>query len=105
MYMLVTYTSIYNMYKAYVSPGWEQQIMLLLSSLSKIYHLWTDCREDTAFCIVGCLAITRKRLPSGLGLARYQATSTPRRARHNIIFQSDTFIVFNTCSNGEFFWR
>jgi hypothetical protein len=30
MYMLVTYTSIYNMYKAYVSPGWEQQIMLLV---------------------------------------------------------------------------
>jgi hypothetical protein len=30
MYMLVTYTSIYNMYKAYVSPGWEQQIMLFL---------------------------------------------------------------------------
>jgi hypothetical protein len=27
----------------------------------------------------------RKRVPSGLGLARYQATSTPRRARHNII--------------------
>jgi hypothetical protein len=26
MYMLVT--NIYNMYKAYVSPGWEQQIML-----------------------------------------------------------------------------
>jgi hypothetical protein len=28
MYMLVTYTSIYNMNKAYVSPGWEQQLML-----------------------------------------------------------------------------
>jgi hypothetical protein len=28
--MLVAYTSIYNMYKAYVSPGWEQQIMLFL---------------------------------------------------------------------------
>jgi hypothetical protein len=28
MYMLVT--NIYNMYKAYVSPGWEQQIMLFL---------------------------------------------------------------------------
>jgi hypothetical protein len=56
----------------------------LLSSLSEIYDIWTDCREDTAFGIVGCLAITRKRLPSGLGLARYQATSTPRRARHNI---------------------
>jgi hypothetical protein len=40
----------------------------LLSSLSEIYHLWTDCREDTAFGIVGCLAITRKRLPSGPGM-------------------------------------
>jgi hypothetical protein len=30
MYMLMTYTSIYNMHKAYVSPGWEQQIMLFL---------------------------------------------------------------------------
>jgi hypothetical protein len=57
----------------------------LPSSLSEIYDLWTDCREDTAFGIVGCLAITRKRVPSGLGLARYQATSTPRRARHSII--------------------
>jgi hypothetical protein len=28
MYMLVT--NIYNMYKANVSPGWEQQIMLFL---------------------------------------------------------------------------
>jgi hypothetical protein len=28
--------------------------------------------------------ITRKWVPSGLGLARYQATSTPRRARHSI---------------------
>jgi hypothetical protein len=51
--------------------------------LSEIYTLWTDCREDTAFGIVGCLAITRKRLPSGLGLARYQAMSTPRRAHYN----------------------
>jgi hypothetical protein len=57
----------------------------LLSSVSEIYDIWTDCREDTAFGIVGCLAITRKRLPSGLGLARYQATSTPQRARHNIL--------------------
>jgi hypothetical protein len=48
---------------------------------SEVYDLWTDCREDSAFDI-GCLAITRKRVPSGLGLARYQATSTPRRARH-----------------------
>jgi hypothetical protein len=24
MHMLVTYTNIYNMYKPYVSPGWEQ---------------------------------------------------------------------------------
>jgi hypothetical protein len=30
MYMLVT--NIYNMYKAYVSPGWEQQIMLFDAS-------------------------------------------------------------------------
>jgi hypothetical protein len=61
---------------------------LLLSdcSLSEIYDLWTDYREDTAFGIVDCLAVTRKRLPSGLRRARYQATSTPRRARHNIIF-------------------
>jgi hypothetical protein len=43
------------------------------ASLPEIYNLWTDCREDTAFGIVGCLAITRKRLPSG-----------PRRTRHNI---------------------
>jgi hypothetical protein len=43
-----------------------------------------DCREDTAFGIVSCPAITRKRAPSGLGLARYQATSTPRHARHHI---------------------
>jgi hypothetical protein len=28
MHMLVTY--IYNIHKAYVSPGWEQQIMLFL---------------------------------------------------------------------------
>jgi hypothetical protein len=28
MHMLVTY--IYIMYKEYVSPGWEQQIMLFL---------------------------------------------------------------------------
>jgi hypothetical protein len=28
MHVLVTY--IYIMYKAYVSPGWEQQIMLFL---------------------------------------------------------------------------
>jgi hypothetical protein len=41
--------------------------------LSGIYSLWTDCREDTAFGNVDCLAITRKRVPSGLGLARYQA--------------------------------
>jgi hypothetical protein len=39
----------------------------LLSSLSEIYDIWTDCREDTAFGIVGCLAITRKRLHSGVG--------------------------------------
>jgi hypothetical protein len=51
--------------------------------LSGIYSLWTDCREDTAFGIVDCLAITRKWVPSGLGLARYQATSTPRRAHYN----------------------
>jgi hypothetical protein len=42
--------------------------------LSGIYSLWTDCREDTAFGNVDCLAITRKRVPSGLGLARYKAT-------------------------------
>jgi hypothetical protein len=30
MYMLVTNICIYNMYKAYDSPGWEQQIMLFL---------------------------------------------------------------------------
>jgi hypothetical protein len=59
----------------------------LLSSLSEIYDISADCREDTAFGIVGCLAITRKRLPSGLRLARYQATSTPRRARHSIIIR------------------
>jgi hypothetical protein len=52
---------------------------------SEVYDLWTDCREDSAFGIVGCLAITRKRVPSGLGLAHYQATSTPRRARHNML--------------------
>jgi hypothetical protein len=51
---------------------------------SEVYDLWTDCREDSAFGIVGCLAITRKWVPSGLGLARYQATSTPRRACHSI---------------------
>jgi hypothetical protein len=56
----------------------------LLSSLSEIYDIWTHCREDTAFGIAGCLAITRKRVPSGLGLTRYQATSTPRRARHTM---------------------
>jgi hypothetical protein len=28
MHMLVTY--VYIMYKAYVSPGWEQQIVLYL---------------------------------------------------------------------------
>jgi hypothetical protein len=40
------------------------------ASLSEIYNLWTDCREDTAFGIVGCLAITRKRLPSGLHVTK-----------------------------------
>jgi hypothetical protein len=59
-------------------------LALGIASLSEIYNLWTDCRDDTAFGI-GCLAITRKRLPSGLGLARYQGTSTPRRARHNVL--------------------
>jgi hypothetical protein len=51
MYMLVTYTSIYNMYKAYVSPGWEQQIMLFLSSLGYNGSLviWT----------VVCLPVTK----------------------------------------------
>jgi hypothetical protein len=68
----------------------ELQVPFLASSasLSEIYDFWTDGREDTAFGIVGCLAITRKRVPSGLGLARYQATSTPRRARHNMLPQS-----------------
>jgi hypothetical protein len=55
----------------------------LLSLLSEIYDIWTNCREYTAVGSVGRLAITRKCLPSGLGLARYQATSTPQRARHN----------------------
>jgi hypothetical protein len=47
MYMLVTYTSIYNMYKAYVSPGWEQQIMLVASIVALLsngykqrFHWW-----------------------------------------------------------------
>jgi hypothetical protein len=57
--------------------------------LSKIYNLWTDCREDTAFGNVGCLAITRKRLQH----ACYQATSTPRRARHNIKFIKEKSIL------------
>jgi hypothetical protein len=35
---------------------------VLSASLSEIYELWTDCREDTAFGIVDCLAVTRKRL-------------------------------------------
>jgi hypothetical protein len=52
---------------------------------AEVYDLWTDCREDSAFGTVGCLAITRKRVPSGIGLARYQATSTPRSARHTIL--------------------
>jgi hypothetical protein len=36
--------------------------------LSEVYSLWTDCREDTAFGIVDCLAITRKRLPQAYGM-------------------------------------
>jgi hypothetical protein len=36
--------------------------------LSGIYSLWAD---------------TRKRVPSGLGLACYQAMSTPRHAHYN----------------------
>jgi hypothetical protein len=63
---------------------------------SEVYDLWTDCREDSALGIVDCLAITRKRVPSGLGLARYQATSTPRRARHNIISRS-VFVLQTQC--------
>jgi hypothetical protein len=60
---------------------------------SEVYDLWSDCRGDSAFGF-GCLAArpegTRfpgdpgKRVPSGLGPARYQVTFTPRRARHNI---------------------
>jgi hypothetical protein len=63
-------------------PNYSLKTDLLNSS--EIYDLWTDCREDTAFGIVDCLAVTRKLLPSGLLRARYQATSGPRRARHNM---------------------
>jgi hypothetical protein len=40
--------------------------------------------EKTALLALVVQPSPRKRVPSGLGPARYQATSTPRRARHNI---------------------
>jgi hypothetical protein len=69
----------------YPTPGSLPSFLATNSENSEVYDLWTDCRGDSAFGIVDCLAITRKRVPSGLGLARYQAMSTPRRARHSIL--------------------
>jgi hypothetical protein len=63
MHMLVTI--IYNMYKAHVSPGWEQQIMLFLNNvfwfwsyLQYMYKFGTDGRDNTVskfICYCVCI--------------------------------------------------
>jgi hypothetical protein len=46
--------------------------------------------EETVLLALVVQPSPRKRVPSGLGLACYQATSTPRRARHNIVRENVT---------------
>jgi hypothetical protein len=41
--------------------------------------------EETVLLALVVYPSPGKRVPSGLGLARYQVTSTPWRARHNIL--------------------
>jgi hypothetical protein len=72
MYMLVTYMSVYNMYKAYVSPGWEQQIMLFNTS-------------TVASAFVACLAVAKER-PPGNGWFSSVDPSGLQRARHNMVY-------------------
>jgi hypothetical protein len=48
------------------------QLLQLTTENSEVYDLWSDCRGDSAFGIVGCLAITRET-----GTLRPRACTVP----------------------------
>jgi hypothetical protein len=53
--------------------------------------------EKTAFGIVGCLAITRKRLPSGLGMH-----VTKQRLLHGVHVTIFLWVIKRRCQNQEY---
>jgi hypothetical protein len=101
MYMLVTYTSIYNMYKAYVSPGWTQQIVLSQSyfttddqSVSKSWFQGPCGSHDRIFISVDIYEYCFIDMSRGVWLATVVNTC------HNIFSSTSIIRTFTNLDNG-----